>query len=121
MEPIEFYYDTASFRGSDHQGAAVEVYFGIPLDLVESEEKDGRELSNVRMVAALTDASGDVYRRRQTDLVFPAPQGEQAARGTFAPDLIRIDVGPGDYRLAVQLVDRIAGKVGGVPAGLERP
>lgn len=112
MDPLEFYYDTASFRGSDGGAAAVEVYFGIPLDLVESEETAGSELSNVRMVAALTDASGDVYRRRQTDLVFPAPQGEQAARGTFAPDLIRIDVGPGNYRLAVQLVDRISGKWG---------
>lgn len=112
MEPIEFYYDTASFRGPDHQGVAVEVYFGVPLDLVEREEKDGRELSNVRMVAALTDTSGAVYHRRQTDLVFPAPQGEQAARGTFAPDLIRIDVAPGDYRLAVQLVDRVSGKWG---------
>ncbi|MDE2886829.1 MAG: tetratricopeptide repeat protein [Gemmatimonadota bacterium] len=112
MEPIEFYYDTASFRGPDHQGAELEVYFGVPLDLVESEETDGRELSNVRMVAALTDTSGAVYRRRQTDLVFPAPQGEQAEHGTFAPDLIRIDVTPGDYRLAVQLVDRISGKWG---------
>lgn len=111
-EPLEFYYDTASFRGSDDGDASVEVYFGIPLDLVESEETAGSDLSNVRMVAALTDAKGEVYRRRQTGLVFPALRGEQAERGTFAPDLIRIDVAPGDYRLAVQLVDRISGKWG---------
>lgn len=111
-EPLEFYYDTASFRGSDDGDAAVEVYFGIPLDLVESEETTGSELSNVRMVAALTDASGDAYRRRQTDLVFPAPRGEHAERGAIAPDLIRIEVAPGDYRLAVQLVDRVSGKWG---------
>lgn len=112
MDPLEFYYDTASFRGSDGGAAEVEVYFGIPLDLVESEETTGSELSNVRMVAALTDASGDAYRRRQTDLVFPAPRGEHAERGAFAPDLIRIEVAPGDYRLAVQLVDRVSGKWG---------
>ena len=111
-EPLEFYYDTASFRGSDDGDAAVEVYFGIPLDLVESEDTTGSELSNVRMVAALTDESGDAYRRRQTDLVFPAPRGEHAERGVFAPDLIRIEVAPGDYRLAVQLVDRVSGKWG---------
>ncbi|MCY3766140.1 MAG: tetratricopeptide repeat protein [Gemmatimonadetes bacterium] len=112
MEPLEFYYDTASFRGPDGGAAAVEVYFGIPLDLVESEETAGSELSNVRMVAALTDARGEVYRRRQTGLVFPAPRGEQAERGTFAPELIRIEVAPGHYRLAVQLADRISGKWG---------
>lgn len=112
MEPLEFYYDTASFRGSDHRGAELEVYFGVPLDRVESEETEGRDLSNVRMVAALTDTSGAVYRRRQTDLVFPAPRGEHAERGTFAPDLIRIEIAPGDYRLAVQLVDRSSGKWG---------
>ncbi len=112
MAPLEFYYDSASFRGSDRHGAALEVYFGIPLDLVASEEKDGRDLSDVRMVAALTDAKGEAYHRLQTGLVFPAPQGEHAVHGTFAPDLLRIEIAPGDYRLAVQLVDRTSGKWG---------
>ena len=112
MAPLEFYYDSASFRGSDRHGAALEVYFGIPLDLVESEETEGRDLSNVRMVAALTDATGEESHRLQTGLVFTAPRSEQVAHGTFAPDLMRFEVAPGDYRLAVQLVDRISGKWG---------
>lgn len=112
MEPLEFYYDSASFRGVNRRGSAVEVYFGIPLDLVESEETEGRDLSNVRMVAALTDATGEAYDRLQTGLVFTAPRSEQVAHGTFAPDLMRFEVAPGDYRLAVQLVDRVSGKWG---------
>ena len=112
VAPLEFYYDTASFRGADGGGAAVEVYFGIPLDLVASEEKDGRDLSDVRMVAALTDATGEVYDRLQTGLVFTAPRSEKVAHGTFAPDMMRFEVAPGDYRLAVQLVDRVSGKWG---------
>ena len=38
--------------------------------------------------------------------------GRKYSRGIFAPDLMRFEVAPGDYRLAVQLVDRTSGKWG---------
>ncbi|MDA0745729.1 MAG: GWxTD domain-containing protein [bacterium] len=105
--PLEFYYDTATFRASSGM-TKLEVYFGIPLDQVENRTVDGQDLCEVEWRVALVDQAGEEVYRGMDQVVFNGMPN--AARGTFAPEAMFMRVPPGAYRMAVQLTDVVSGK-----------
>ena len=99
--PLGFYYDVASFRSEDQAKTLVEIYLGIPYHMGRYET-DGREtrLDVTRTVALLNEATGAVYRR-QGETHFRS-KGDLTSRTTgFVPDVIRMEVPPGFYRMEI--------------------
>ena len=110
VEPLEFYYDLATFHGGVGR-TEVEIYFGIPLEQLTGEEVEGRVLSRVEWTVALVDREGEEMHRGRDRLVF-AGGTFGTEKGRFVPEVTSLRVPPGDYRLAVQLRDQISGKWG---------
>jgi len=111
VEPLSFHYDAASFRGTGHQ-AKVEVYVGIPPGQIDVKEADGRSHLQVDLTVALARAKGEEVYRTQMERTFAVQPSAWAQKGAFVPEVASLQVPPGDYRLAVQLADRISGKRG---------
>ena len=110
VDPLEFYYDCASFRGS--AGATqVEVYLGVPLRQISSREVQGTRICEVEWRLALVDTAGEPIHRGVERLAF-AVEDEEASAGSFVPDVASARIPPGDYRLAIQMTDRTSGKWG---------
>ncbi len=111
VEPLEFYYDLATFRGEPGE-TKVEVYFGIPPEQVTGEASEGQTWFRVRRTTVLADRMGEEVHRKKGGLVFAVAKAPQPERGTFVADVASLKVPPGDYRLAVQITDQISGKWG---------
>jgi GWxTD domain-containing protein len=109
LRPLEFYYDTASFRRT-HQVSNLELYLGIPLDQVESNMIGEQNLCRVEWRVALLDTAGEAVHRGLDEVVFVGQENPEP--GMFAPELVPMRVPPGDYRLAVQLTDIHSGRWG---------
>ena len=111
--PLEFYFDLANFRQDEGgQRSFVEVYFGAPYNLGKYlEDRDETEMFLERSVALNNSRNGSVYRR-QGNLEFRGGGDLTGARGGFVPDLVRLDVPPGTYRMEVQIKDRLSGRQG---------
>lgn len=111
IEPLTFYYDVATFRGEDGR-TAVEVYFGIPPGEMTVGRVRGQHLVLVERTMALSDGTGEEIYRARNELTLAVSPASLSQRGAFIPDLVSLDVPPGDYRLAVQLADRASRKWG---------
>lgn len=112
VDPLEFYYDLADFRGGQEGRTLLEVYIGVPRKFARySSERNETNLVVERAVAVLDEKTGMVYRR-QGDLVFRRDGNVAGGRGTFVPDLVRLEVPPGHYRMEVQVKDRLSGRQG---------
>jgi GWxTD domain-containing protein len=107
VEPLDFHYDFAAFRGSTGR-TRLEVYYGIVPDQVSMEEEGGRRLLRVdRAVALKAQNSDEGYRAREVlTLAVQQPESESG----FIPDVTSLQVPPGKYKLAVQLSDQVSGK-----------
>lgn len=112
VEPLDFHYAFATFHSSVRAREKVEVYFGVPLNQIASETSEGQKISKAKMAVALQDAQGGETYRSFSDLIFPAVDVRTLKKGTLVPDVVSLEVPPGDYRLTVQLVDQVSGKWG---------
>ena len=110
-EPVEFYYDLANFRGSDGQ-STLEVYYGIPTGQVETARDADSTYVHVKCFLALADEGHANIYRDARELVYRSADTLRTARGTFVPELLKLDVPPGKYELQVQLKDEISGHTG---------
>jgi GWxTD domain-containing protein len=102
---LDFYFDTATFQGED-DSTAVEVYFGIPVgDLAYSVAESGELTAHVeRGVAAYGPEDVPVCRVSEEVELFS--EGEvDTVRTAFVPQMERLALAPGEYRLAVQVLD----------------
>jgi GWxTD domain-containing protein len=109
-KPFDFYYTLADFRGRN-KTSALEIYFGIPCLPYSYEPKENiTRLAVTRQLALLSTTSEKVYRRTG-DIMYQRP-GNQTGPGAVLPDLERLDVPPGVYRLEVKVRDRLSGRLG---------
>jgi GWxTD domain-containing protein len=109
--PLKFYYDLADFRGSEGR-SALEVYYGIPQVLGRYlPEQDSTRTVVDRQMALLNLETGATFRT-QSDLVFQGAGDLTRQPGAFVPDLARLEVPPGRYRLEVTARDRQSGRMG---------
>ena len=110
VEPIDFWFDLADFRGSEGQ-SVLEVYYGMPNALAEyRKEMDLTRMTVDRRVALMSAASDTIYR--VTGELFYQRAGDHRERKAFVPDVVRLEVPPGEYRMEVRASDRRGGRLG---------
>ena len=111
-DPLEFYYDLADFRGQADTASALEIYAGIPQQAAQYlEAEDATFLDVERTVAVLNKETGQVYRE-SGDVLFRLHGDVTQQEGAFVPDLVRLDVPPGHYRMEVEARDKRTGRRG---------
>ncbi|OGG46451.1 MAG: hypothetical protein A3F84_18285 [Candidatus Handelsmanbacteria bacterium RIFCSPLOWO2_12_FULL_64_10] len=109
--PLKFYYDLADFRGMEGR-SALEVYYGIPRVIGRYlPEQDSTRMVVDRQVALLNLETGAAFRA-QRELVFEGAGDLTRQPGAFIPDVARLEVPPGKYRLEVSAKDRLSGRMG---------
>lgn len=105
--PSKFYYATADFRGADEK-TACEVYLGVPYELgYYFATADETRLSVERTIALINTQTGWIYRNR-SPLHFKTTGNVTAVKGAFVPEVIRLDVPPGPYRLETAIRDLLS-------------
>ncbi len=109
VPPFDFYYSLADFRGRDGR-SVLEVYYGIPRP--PRRYAPGEDVTRVvkRQVALIPTTLDTVYRK--TGEVAFQVSGGPKEWGTLVPDLVRMEVPPGVYRLEVKAQDRMDGRLG---------
>ena len=111
-DPLEFYYDLADFRGQAEAASALEVYAGIPQNAARYlKAEDATTLDVERTVAVLNKETGTVYRVKG-DVRFRRQGDVRQQEGAFIPDVVRLDVPPGHYRMEVKARDKRTGRRG---------
>ncbi len=111
-DALHFFYDVADFRGTDGK-TVVEVYYGVPPAEVTVGKGDRDYLIHTQATLALADMSHENIYRAQEVLSYQNSRGFPTTRGVFIPDVMRLEVSPGEkYQLQVQLKDDLSGRVG---------
>ena len=108
--PLDFHYSLADFKGDD-EGSLLEIYYGVPIlpGHYMSEENVTRQVLTHH--AALISSSLDTVYRREDELTYVAA-GNQAGEGIMVPDVLKLNVPQGAYRLEVKSQDRVRGRMG---------
>ncbi|MBI2950517.1 hypothetical protein HYY27_00410, partial [bacterium] len=108
---LGFYYGTADFKGQGGD-TRVEVDYGLPTkELMSFAGGDTMAVVVERAVALASRDHSRVYRS-QSEAVLQGRGGLKKVKGEFIPDLVRMEVPPGEYRLAIQIKDKTSGKTG---------
>jgi hypothetical protein len=109
--PFKFYYDLADFRGREGH-TTLEVYYGIPQTAGRYlPEQDSTRMVVERQVALLNLETSAAFRA-QSELAFEGAGDLTRQPGAFIPDVARLEVPPGRYRLEVTVKDRLSGRAG---------
>ena len=111
VEPLAFYYDLATFRGKA-ENTEVEVYYGIAPEQMAVQEVGQLAQIQVERTVVFTDITGEVAHRNVDALPFAWAASSPLKQGTFLPDVAKLEVPSGTYRVAVQLIDQVSGKWG---------
>ncbi len=107
--PLDFFFYTASFRGEDDK-SAMEVYYGIPTrDLAFLDGVAGR-LANLVRGVAVYDGDNRLVHRSDAEMVLRASGVVDTSAGVFIPEIDRVLLPPGAYRVDVQVMDRNSGR-----------
>ncbi len=107
--PFDFYFDVADFRGGNGH-SVLEVYYGLPGTAARYVPEEDVTRLVAKRQAALVGAALDTVYRASGDLIYQA-SGRRGA-GAFVPDVARLEVPPGPYRLEVRVRDRMTGRIG---------
>ncbi|MCY3868129.1 MAG: GWxTD domain-containing protein, partial [Gemmatimonadetes bacterium] len=106
-DPSEFYYASADFRGEDEK-TMCEVYLGVPHTLgYYFATEDETRLSVERTIALINTETGSIYRSR-APLHFRNAGDVTGIKGAVVPDVIRLNVPPGSYKMEVSVQDLIS-------------
>ncbi|MDE3258735.1 MAG: tetratricopeptide repeat protein [Gemmatimonadota bacterium] len=108
--PLDFFYDSARFKAGD-RSVKLEVYYGIPTrDLDYRKGTDGRLTANLRRGLALYDEDNKPVYRSREEMVLYTSQPVDTTQIAFVPEMDRLSVVPGTYRLSVQILDTSSDK-----------
>ena len=108
--PLDFHYSLADFKGADDR-SLLEIYYGVPIlpaHYVPDEDVTRQVLTHH---AALISSSLDTVYRQMGEITYEAA-GNQAGEGLMAPDVLKLNLPPGAYRLEVKSQDRLRGRMG---------
>ncbi|MDP6041718.1 MAG: GWxTD domain-containing protein, partial [Candidatus Latescibacteria bacterium] len=108
--PLDFYFASSAFRGRDGL-TALEIYYGIPTGQLRFVAgQDGQQVAQLdRGVVVYNDAGNPIYRTNQQMVLGASGEIDQSA-GAFVPEMDRLFLMPGNYRVSVQVLDRRSGK-----------
>ena len=108
--PLDFHYSLADFRGEEGR-SLLEIYYGVPIlpaHYVPEEDVTRQVLTHH---AALISSSQDTVYRRTDEMTFEAA-GNRAGEGLLTPDVLKLNLPSGSYRLEVKAQDRLRGRTG---------
>ncbi len=108
--PLDFHYSLADFRGRNNL-SLLEIYYGVPVlpGHYISEENVTRQVLTHH--AALISSSLDTVYRKTNEMTYVA-EGKQAGEGLLVPDVLKLNLPQGTYRLEVKSQDRVRGRMG---------
>ena len=109
--PLDFYFDLASFRAPEGR-TTLEVYYGIPAEQVKVARR--RDVSYIQVKCALALANADYSKIHRTDSsrAYRVASDYRGSQKAFMPELLKLEVPPGEYDLQVQIKDLISGHTG---------
>ena len=108
--PLDFYFDSARFKADD-RSVNLEVYFGIPTrDLNYVEGADGRLTAYLKRGLALYDEDNKPVYRSTEEMELYTSGPVDTTQIAFVPEMDRLSVAPGTYRLSVQILDTSSDK-----------
>ena len=108
---LDFYYDRATFRGSNGK-TRVEVYYGIPPRSLSESETGDQQVFQLGCAVALYDAETGHTLQDSEELVLRTSKELYTGKGTFIPNQLALDVSPGAYEMRVQVKDLVSGHSG---------
>ncbi len=109
-QPLDFHYSLADFMGED-DNSLLEIYYGVPVvpaHYVAAEDVTRQVLTHH---AALISSSLDTVYRQSDEMVYETA-GNRAGEGLIVPDVLKLALPPGVYRLEVKSQDRLRGRMG---------
>ena len=108
--PFDFHYTLADFKGPDGK-SLLEIYYGIPCAATNYlSEHNVTQVAVRRQLALLSSQSDKVYRK-SAEMFYKQP-GNRTGPDVVLPDVVRLEVPPGVYRLEVKARDRMTGRLG---------
>ncbi len=107
---LDFAFYTAAFKASE-ETSGLEIYYGIPMrDLTAVPIEDGGKAVYLERGVAVYDASNREVHRMHQEMALRVRDVVDTSAGVFIPEVDRIELSPGSYRFAIQVVDRSSGK-----------
>ncbi len=108
---LDFYYDRATFRGSNGK-TRVEIYYGIPPRSLSESESDEQTVFQLGCAVALYDPESGQTLQDSEELALRTSKELYTGKGTFIPNQLALDVSPGAYDMRVQVKDLVSGHSG---------
>ncbi len=109
-EPMEFYFDSAQFKGPDGR-TDIEIYYGVPVSEMKFLESQGGDPAAFlkRGVALVDREHGQVYRDVE-EMAYYSKGVLDSTKIAFVPELDRLSLPPGKYQMSVQIRDESSHK-----------
>ncbi|MDA0747197.1 MAG: GWxTD domain-containing protein [bacterium] len=108
--PLDFFFDSAGFKGVEGR-TDLEVYYGIPAwEISYVPEESGRQVADLTWGVALFNEAGEQVERQSEAIALYSEGAVDTTRRAFVPELAKVSVPPGRYRMAVQVLDTHSGK-----------
>ena len=106
--PLDFYFDSARFKADD-RSVNLEVYFGIPTRDLNYVEGGWKAYGIFRGLALYDEDNKPVYRSTEVMELYTSGPVD-TTQIAFVPEMDRLSVAPGTYRLSVQILDTSSDK-----------
>ena len=103
---LDFYLASSAFRGQEGL-TTLEIYYGIPTaQLLFAPGEDGARIAQLdRGIVVYNQAGNPIYRTSQ-EMVLGASGEVDQTPGAYMPEMDRLFLTPGNYRISVQVLDR---------------
>ena len=103
---LDFYLASSAFRAQEGL-TALEIYYGIPTaQLHFAAGQDGAQIAQLdRGIVVYNQAGDPVYRTSQEMVLHASGEADQSP-GAYMPEMDRLFLAPGNYRISVQVLDR---------------
>ena len=109
-EPLEFFFDSAQFKGLEGT-TILEVYYGVPVgEITIMPRKEDKTTAYLQRGLALYNEENRPLYRSIEDMELDSSGPVDATQLAFVPEMDRLSVAPGAYRLSVQILDKTSDK-----------
>ncbi len=103
---LDFYLASSAFRGKEGL-TTLEIYYGIPTaQLHFAPGQDGARIAQLDRGIVVYNQAGDPVYRTSQEMVLGAPGEADLSPGAYMPEMDRLFLTPGNYRISVQVLDR---------------
>ena len=103
---LDFYLASSAFRAQEGL-TALEIYYGIPTaQLHFAAGQDGAQIAQLDRGIVVYNQAGDPVYRTSREMVLGASGEADQSPGAYMPEMDRLFLTPGNYRISVQVLDR---------------